>query len=66
MAEVEEAQRILEALGMPPTQRNPMAGMTLIALCGLTPDTAWSSAERRRCTVTKGIMDYLREPYGAE
>ena len=66
MAGVEEARDILEALGMPPPQRNEMSGMTLIALCGLTPDAEWSSAERRSCTVTKGIMDYLREHYGAD
>ena len=36
MADIEEAQEILEALGMPPAQHNQMAGMTLIALCGLT------------------------------
>ena len=64
MADVEEAQEILEALGMPPAQHNQMAGMTLIALCGLMPDAAWSTAERRRCTVTKGIMDHLKEHYG--
>ena len=66
MAGVEEAQEILEALGMPPAQYNQMSGMTLIALCGLTPTAVWSSAERRPCTVTKGIMDYLREHYGAD
>ena len=49
---------------MPPAQYNSMAGMTLIALCGLLPHAAWSSAERRRCTITKGIMDYLEEHYG--
>ena len=63
MASVEEAQEILEALGMPAAQRNQMAGMTLIALCGLTQDSGWEDAERRRCTVTKGIMDYLAEHY---
>lgn len=66
MADIEEAREILETLGMPPAQRNQMAGMTLIALCGLTPDAAWSAAERRRCTVTKGIMDHLKEHYGAD
>ena len=66
MADVEEAQEILEALGMPPAQHNQMAGMTLIALCGLTPDAAWSAAHRRRCTVTKGIMDYLKEHYDTD
>ena len=63
MARVEEAQKILEALGMPAAQHNQMAGMTLIALCGLTPDSGWEKAERRRCTVTKSIMDYLAEHY---
>ena len=63
MASVGEAQEILKALGMPAAQYNQMAGMTLIALCGLTPDSAWEKAERRRCTVTKGIMDYLAEHY---
>ena len=66
LADVEEAQEILEALGMPPAQHNQMAGMTFIALCGLTPDAAWSAADRRRCTVTKGIMDYLKEHYGTD
>ena len=64
MADVEEAQDILQSLGMPPAQYNAMAGMTLIALCGLTPHAPWSVAQRRRCTVTKGIMDYLEEHYG--
>lgn len=66
MASIEEAREILKTLGMPPAQHNAMAGMTLIALCGLTPNTAWPAAQRRRCTVTKEIMDYLREHYGAE
>ena len=51
---------------MPPAQHNEMAGMTLMALCGLTPGAGWMNAERRRCTVTKGIMDYLKEHYGAK
>ena len=66
MASVEEAQAILKALGMPVAQHNPMSGMTLIALCGLEPEISWSAAMRRRCTVTKGIMDYLRDHFGAE
>ena len=66
MAGVEEARKILEALGMPTAQHNQMAGMTLIALCGLTPDTPWSTAERRPCTVTKGIMDYLKEHFDTD
>ena len=65
MASVDEARAILETIGMPPAQHNEMSGLTLIALCGLTPSASWSTASRRPCTVTKGIMDYIREHYGA-
>ena len=51
---------------MPSAQHNRMSGMTLIALCELTPDAPWSAAKKGPCTVTKGIMDYLREHYGTE
>ena len=66
MASVYEAQIILKALGMPPAQQNPISGMTLLALCQLTPDAPWSEATRRPCTVTKGVMDYLRTHYNAD
>ena len=64
MADVTEAQDILAAMGLPIAQQNRMAGMTLIALCGLTPDSEWAAARRRRCSVTKGIMEYLTNHYG--
>ena len=63
MASVKEAQEILKALGMPPPQCNSMSGMTLLALCGLTEDSIWSEAIRSPCTITKGIMDYIREHF---
>ena len=66
VASVKEARQILKALGMPPAQHNEMSGLTLIALCGMTPNKPWSEAQRNRCTVTKGIMDYIKEHYGAE
>ncbi len=66
MASPKEAQAILKSLGMPPAQHNRMSGLTLIALCGMTPESSWSEAERKRCTVTKGIMDYLKDNYGTE
>ena len=65
MASVEEAQQILEALGLPTAQRNRMSALTLLALCGLTPETRWSAAVRRRCGVTKGVMDHVRTHYDA-
>jgi type II restriction enzyme len=66
MANVEEAQAILKALGLPPAQSNEMSALTLISLCGLGPDDPWSQAVRIRCTVTKGIMHYIREKFGKE
>jgi type II restriction enzyme len=40
-----------------------MSALTLISLCALGPDDPWSNAKRTRCTVTKGIMDYIREKF---
>lgn len=51
---------------MPPAQSNSMAGLTLLALCGLTPDDPWSKASRSPRTVTKGIMDHVREHFGSD
>ena len=66
MASVEEAQEVLEALGLPPPQRNRMAGLTLLALCQLKPDSPWREATRTGCTITKGIMEFLREHFDAD
>ena len=43
-----------------------MAGLTLIALCGLKPDDPWREASRSRRTVTKGLMDHVRDHFGYE
>jgi type II restriction enzyme len=64
MPEVSEAQAILAALGMPSAQHNEMAALTLLALCGLKPEDHWSSARRQSLTVTKGIMNFIRDAYG--
>lgn len=66
MASVEEAQTILRALGMPPAQCNAMSGLTLIALCGLKPDSHWPEASRSCYTLTKGVMAHLREHFQME
>lgn len=64
MANVEEARNILRDLGLPAAQSNEMSALTLISLCGLGPDDPWSKSRRIRCTVTKGIMDFIREKFG--
>jgi type II restriction enzyme len=64
VASVEEARIILKALGLPAAQSNEMSALTLISLCALGPNDPWSGATRIPCTVTKGIMDYVREKFG--
>ena len=51
---------------MPPAQSNKMAGQTLLALCGLTKADSWSGASRSRRSVTKGIMDHVREHFDGD
>ena len=51
---------------MPKAQCNAMSGLTLMALCKLTADSPWSEAKREPCTVTKGVMNYIREHYAAD
>ena len=60
---IAEAQVILKALGLPKSQQNHISALTLLALCGLSVNDAWSLAERDRRSVTKGIMDFIREKY---
>ncbi|MDE0038921.1 MAG: hypothetical protein OXU77_15425 [Gammaproteobacteria bacterium] len=38
-----------------------MSALILIALCRLTPKADWSNARREGCTITKGLMDFLKE-----
>lgn len=61
MASVAEAQVILRALGMPVAQQNEISALTFLALCGLGPDNAWSTANRGSMTISKGIMHFIRE-----
>ncbi|TRL37606.1 restriction endonuclease [Methylosinus sporium] len=64
MAKVEEAQEILRTLGLPAAQQNDNAGYTLLGLCGVGPDDPWSAAKRERRTISKGIMDHMRDKFG--
>lgn len=64
MDKIQEAQAILETLGLPPAQRNEMAALTLLALCGLRPTDSWEAARREKQTVSKGIMAFVARHYG--
>lgn len=60
---IAQAQAILTALGLPGSQQNQISALTLLALCGLGINDAWLRARRDRRSVTKGIMDFIRENY---
>ena len=62
-AKIAQAQAILKALGLPRSQQNQISALTLLALCGLGINDAWFHALRDRRSVTKGIMDFIREKY---
>ena len=64
MANLEQAKKILKAMGMPSAQQNTISGMTLVALCGLTRHKKWSDAEQLNLTISKGIMNHVKRHYG--
>ena len=63
LGKITEAQVILRALGLPRSQQNQISALTLLALCGLGVNDAWQKAFRERRSVTKGLMDFIREKY---
>lgn len=63
MSKIEEAQEILQALGLPPAQYNEMAALTFLAICNIKENDKWSKATRQSLGVTKGIMTFVNENY---
>jgi hypothetical protein len=63
MAKINEAQAILNALGLPPAQQNEISCFTLLALCGIREDDQWRKAFRQSVTISKGIMDWVAATY---
>lgn len=59
---VEEAQRLLEALGMDAERSNERSARTLLSLLRLRPGDSWSSAVNPMLT-TREIMDWIRDEY---
>jgi len=64
MSKLEEAQDILQALGLPPAQYNEMAALTFLAVCNIKEKDSWAKASRQSLGVTKGIMAFVSEYYG--
>jgi len=63
VGKIEEAQQILEQMGLPKSQQNEISALTLLALCGLGPNAAWRDASKSSLGISKGIMAFIDQHY---
>ena len=62
---VDEALDILTALNVPKEQQNERSALTLLALLGMRPRTAWREAEAPMLGITE-MMSVFRDQFGKE
>jgi adenine-specific DNA-methyltransferase len=65
MGKIEQAQEILEALGLPPAQQNEISALTLLALAQLSEEMSWDNAISRSLRV-HDILVEIKQRYGRE
>ncbi len=63
MGKIQEAQRILQELGLPPAQQNEISALTLLALCNLSEMTPWTQISRQPITI-HNMMGFMKQHYG--
>jgi len=63
MGKIQEAQRILRALGLPPVQQNEISALTLLALCNLSEATLWTKVSQQPITI-HNMMGFMGQHYG--
>ena len=63
MSKIEEAQDVLEQLGLPKLQQNEISCLTLLALAGLSEDDAWSEASKSSLGI-HGMLAFMNDTYG--
>lgn len=63
MGKIQEAQCILQELGLPPAQQNEISALTLLALCNLDETTSWTKASKQLITI-HNLMGYMKQHYG--
>lgn len=63
MGKIEQAQEILQALGLPPAQQNEISALTLLALAQLSENTTWNDAKSSALHV-HDILIEIKERYG--
>lgn len=65
MGKIEQAQKILESLGLPVAQQNEISALTLLSLANLGEDTSWDKAEALALRI-HDILNVIKEKYGRE
>ena len=63
MGKIEQAQDILETIGLPPAQQNEISALTLLALSQLSEDMPWKNASRKSLRV-HDILIEIKQTYG--
>ena len=63
MSKIDDAREILEQLGLPPAQQRDIACLTLLALCDLSENDAWSEATKPALTIHQ-MLGFMRDTYG--
>ncbi len=63
MGKIQEAQRILQELGMPPAQQNEISALTLLALCNLGETASWKQTSNQPITI-HNMMGFMKQQYG--
>lgn len=65
MGKIEQAQEVLEALGLPSAQQNEVSALTLLALAQITEKTLWKDASSQNLRV-HDILVKIKQDYGRE
>lgn len=65
MGKIEQAQEILEALGLPSAQQNEISALTLLVLAQLSENTPWKIATSESLRV-HDILLQIKQRYGRE
>jgi len=65
MGKIEQAQEVLEALGLPSAQQNEVSALTLLALANLSEKMKWKDAVSQNLRV-HDILVKIKQDYGRE
>ncbi len=63
MSRIDEAREFLKAIGMPKAQQADLCCYSLLAMCGVTPSTAWNDAANAWIRI-HDIMQFTSQYYG--